>query len=130
MLVSCSQGKHRLLWSVKQASEMRLLSLFLHSIRFNTSEKLGLDTGAAKSRLDRNGKNVMSRPPSNLPKKIFNYMFGGFAGILWIAGILACLSWKPIGEPDPQAINLYIGCVIFLVIVIQIAFTVWQDYTT
>lgn len=72
----------------------------------------------------------MSRPPSNLPKKLFNYMFGGFSGILWIAGILACLSWKPIGEPDPQAINLYIGCVIFIVILINIAFTVWQDYTT
>ncbi|KAI9276500.1 hypothetical protein BC943DRAFT_284971 [Umbelopsis sp. AD052] len=98
--------------------------------RFNTAEKLGLDSEAAKSRLDRNGKNVMSRPPSNLPRKIFNYMFGGFAGILWLAGLLAILSWKPIGEPDPQAINLYIGCVIFLVIVIQIAFTVWQDYTT
>jgi sodium/potassium-transporting ATPase subunit alpha len=98
--------------------------------RFNTSEKIGLDSDAAKSRLARNGKNIMSRPPSNLPKKIFNYMFGGFAGILWLAGILACLSWKPIGEPNPQAINLYIGCVIFLVIIIQIAFTVWQDYTT
>ncbi|KAH8556555.1 K, P-type ATPase [Umbelopsis sp. PMI_123] len=98
--------------------------------RFNTTEKLGLDSVAAKSRLDRNGKNVMSRASSNLPKKIFNYLFGGFAGILWLAGVLACLSWKPIGEPDPQAINLYIGCVIFLVIVIQIIFTVWQDYTT
>ncbi|KAG2186399.1 hypothetical protein INT43_002837, partial [Umbelopsis isabellina] len=98
--------------------------------RFNTSEKLGLESISAKSRLERNGKNVMSRPPSNLPKKLFNYMFGGFSGILWIAGILACLSWKPIGEPDPQAINLYIGCVIFIVILINIAFTVWQDYTT
>lgn len=48
--------------------------------RLGVSEKRGLDASMAARRLAKNGKNVISRPPNNLARKIFFYIFGGASG--------------------------------------------------
>jgi sodium/potassium-transporting ATPase subunit alpha len=50
------------------------------------------------------------------------YFFGGFGGMLFIAGIICIICYKPLGEPDPQLPNLALGVLLFLVITIQAFF--------
>jgi len=34
------------------------------------------------------------------------YFFGGFGGLLFIAGIICIICYKPLGNPNPDASNL------------------------
>ncbi len=45
--------------------------------RLGVSEKTGLDGPMITRRLAQNGKNVITPPPKNLPRRIFFYIFGG-----------------------------------------------------
>jgi hypothetical protein len=54
-----------------------LLSVAEICTRFGVAEDRGLDASIAARRLEKNGKNVISKPPSNLARKIFFYIFGG-----------------------------------------------------
>jgi hypothetical protein len=56
------------------------------------------------------------------------YFFGGFGGLLFIAGIICIICFKPLGNPNPDASNLALGVLLFLVITIQAFFNAWQDY--
>jgi hypothetical protein len=56
------------------------------------------------------------------------YFFGGFGGLLFIAGIICIICFKPLGNPDPDPSNLALGVLLFLVITIQAAFNAFQDY--
>jgi len=56
------------------------------------------------------------------------YFFGGFGGLLFIAGIIVIICYKPLGDPNPDASNLALGVLLFLVIIIQAAFNAWQDW--
>ena len=48
--------------------------------------------------------------------------------MLFIAGIICIICYKPLGEPDPQIPNLALGVLLFLVITIQAFFNAWQDW--
>ncbi|KAK0207703.1 hypothetical protein IW262DRAFT_1498522 [Armillaria fumosa] len=98
--------------------------------RLGVSEKAGLYGPMVIRRLAQNGKNVITPPPKNLPKRIFFYIFGGFGGLLFVASIICFLSWRPIGDPNPSTANLALAVVLLLVIVIQAVFNAWQDFTT
>jgi len=56
------------------------------------------------------------------------YFFGGFGGLLFFAGIICIICYKPLGNPTPDPSNLALGCLLFLVIVIQAIFNAWQDW--
>jgi sodium/potassium-transporting ATPase subunit alpha len=56
------------------------------------------------------------------------YFFGGFGGLLFIAGIICIICYKPLGNPSPDPSNLALGVLLFLVITIQAVFNAWQDY--
>lgn len=76
------------------------------------------------------GKNVITPPPKNLPKRIFGYIFGGFGSLLVGASIICFIAWKPLGEPAPQASNLALAVVLLVVVAVQAIFNAWQDFTT
>jgi len=48
--------------------------------------------------------------------------------MLFIAGIVCVICYKPLGNPDPDPSNLALGVLLFLVITIQAIFNAWQDY--
>ncbi|KAF9068133.1 hypothetical protein BDP27DRAFT_1266640 [Rhodocollybia butyracea] len=98
--------------------------------RVGVSPKTGLDTPMAARRLTKNGKNVISPPPRNLPKKIFFYVFGGFGSLLFLGGIVCFVAWRPLGGPHPPPANLALAVILFLVILLQTGFNAWQDYST
>ncbi|KZO92976.1 sodium-potassium ATPase [Calocera viscosa TUFC12733] len=98
--------------------------------RLSTSQGAGLDQAQAARRLQQNGKNVISPPPSNMLWKILGYFFGGFGSLLFVAAIICFLAWKPLGFPDPQASNLALAVVLLIVVCIQAAFNAWQDFST
>lgn len=58
------------------------------------------------------------------------YFFKGFGSILCVGGILVFISWKPLGEPNPQIANLALGIVLIAVFLIQAAFNGWQDWSS
>lgn len=47
-----------------------------------------------------------------------------------VGGILCCVSWKPLGNPNPAVANLALGVVLFIVFIIQALFNFWQDYSS
>jgi sodium/potassium-transporting ATPase subunit alpha len=115
--------------------------------RLAVSPKTGLDKAQAQRRLQQNGKNVISPPKTNMFRKVFGWVFGGFGSLLLVASIVCFIAWyiislvvcvhahpihfrKPLGEPDPQASNLALAVVLLLVIFIQAVFNAWQDFST
>ncbi|KAK7001680.1 calcium ATPase [Favolaschia claudopus] len=98
--------------------------------RLSVSPTHGLDTAIASRRLATNGRNVISRPPKNLFRKIFFYIFGGFGGLLFVASIICFIAWRPLGDPHPFAPNLALAVVLLAVIAVQATFNAWQDYST
>lgn len=64
---------------IKDVSELEwhILSADEVCIRLGVSSKSGLDQPMVVRRLQRDGKNVIPPPPSNLMKKIFFAVFGG-----------------------------------------------------
>ena len=59
--------------------------------RYSSHPTVGLEV-AAVSRRERDGKNVISPPPTVYWKKTINYIFGGFNFLMWIAFILTIAS--------------------------------------
>ncbi|KAJ6544406.1 hypothetical protein B0H19DRAFT_300887 [Mycena capillaripes] len=98
--------------------------------RLGVSETRGLDASIAARRLAMNGKNVISRPPKNLARKIFFYIFGGFGSLLFVASIICFIAWRPLGDPNPFVPNLALAVVLLIVILIQAVFNAWQDWST
>ncbi|KAJ7039338.1 hypothetical protein C8F04DRAFT_1220121 [Mycena alexandri] len=117
---------------VKDLSEVtwHVLSAQEVCTRLGVSETRGLDADIAARRLAKNGKNVISKPPRNLAKKIFFYIFGGFGSLLFVASIICFIAWRPLGDPNPSVPNLALAVVLLIVIAIQATFNAWQDYTT
>jgi sodium/potassium-transporting ATPase subunit alpha len=80
--------------------------------RVASNPNLGLDLHTATYRLQQDGKNAISSPKNNIVYKILEYLLGGFCGLFWFAAILAILSYKPLGEPNPSPLNLALGIVL------------------
>jgi sodium/potassium-transporting ATPase subunit alpha len=94
-----------------------------------TSFGVGLTNDQAKKNLEKYGPNKHSKPPSRLLQRLFWYCFGGFGPLLFVGGILCCVSWKPLGQP-PAASNLALGVVLFIIFFIQAGFNGWQDWSS
>lgn len=97
----------------------------LHS---DTTQGLSIEQYAESFKT--HGPNVLSSPRTNWAKKIFFHFFGGFGLLLMVAGILCCIAWKPLGNPDPASANLVLGVVLFIVFLLQAAFNFWQDFSS
>ncbi|KAI9216886.1 E1-E2 ATPase-domain-containing protein, partial [Blastocladiella britannica] len=97
-------------------------------LRFATTVDQGLLPDVVSRRLAKFGKNAISPPPTNYFAKAAEHLFGGFAGLMWVAGIIVLLAWKPLGEPNPAAANLVLAIAIFVVIFLQASFTAYQDW--
>ncbi|KAG2112551.1 uncharacterized protein F5147DRAFT_683354 [Suillus discolor] len=95
--------------------------------RYSCHPTVGLEQAAVQRR-SKDGRNVISPPPTQHWKKILNYIFGGFNFLMWIAFIVTILSYKPLGEPDPAAVNLGVAVLLMLVIIISATFYAWVDW--
>ena len=98
--------------------------------RLGTSSARGLEGTQVARRLKSDGRNVHTPPPTNRFRKWFFFVFGGFGGILFIAGVVTVLTYLPLGAPNPQGANLALAVLLFLVIILQAVFNAWQDWTT
>lgn len=97
---------------------------------FQMKYDFGLTSTQVQENIKKYGVNAHSPPPNRLLHKIFMYCFGGFGSLLMVGGILCCVAWKPLGNPNPAAANLALGVVLFLVFFIQAGFNAWQDYSS
>ncbi|SGY21437.1 BQ5605_C016g08237 [Microbotryum silenes-dioicae] len=116
---------------------MRLADVEWHKLsseevceRLGVIPAVGLDLEMAQRRLAKDGKNVISPPPQNLPKKIFFFVFGGFGTLLFGAAVVCIIAWKPLGNPHPDPSNLALAIVLLIVIALQTFFNAWQDHST
>ncbi|KAJ2738226.1 hypothetical protein GGI20_006305, partial [Coemansia sp. BCRC 34301] len=97
------------------ADELSSLKFHLDSVdetltKFGTSAIQGLEDEAIKRRRERDGPNMLSSPPNRILHKIFQWLFGGFCWLLWIAALFVWIAWKPLGEPsNPQYLALGIA---------------------
>jgi len=98
--------------------------------RLSTSLKQGLSREQVERKQKEFGKNTPSKPPSDLFSRVMGYMFGGFGSVLLIGGILVTITYKPLGNPNPQIANLALAIVLYTVFVIQALFNGWQDWSS
>ncbi|KAI9799128.1 MAG: hypothetical protein M1825_004895 [Sarcosagium campestre] len=97
--------------------------------KLETTPDSGLSASQVAEKQAQYGRNVPSKPPSQLFRKIFGYFFGGFGSILFVGAILVFIAWKPLGQP-PQIANLALAIVLVGVWVIQAVFNAWQDFSS
>jgi sodium/potassium-transporting ATPase subunit alpha len=95
-------------------------------VRYSCSPTVGLESIAVERRL-KDGKNIISPPPTKYWLKALNYVFGGFNFLMWIAFVVTLLSYKPLGQP-PQAFNLGVAVLLMLVIVVSATFYALVDW--
>ncbi|KAH3674813.1 hypothetical protein WICMUC_003016 [Wickerhamomyces mucosus] len=107
-----------------------ILTIEQISKKFQTDPINGLNEIQYLANSKQYGLNITSNPPSNLLRKILTYFFGGFGLLLMIGGILCCIAWKPLGNPNPQLSNLILGIVLFIVFIFQAFFNFWQDFNS
>lgn len=72
--------------------------------------------------------NIQSPPPSNLLRRLAEYIFGGFGSLLIVAGILCVIAWRPLGGDSPQPDYLALGVILFIVAGVQACFNAWQVF--
>jgi sodium/potassium-transporting ATPase subunit alpha len=96
--------------------------------RFHTDPRKGLSAAAIPDARAQYGDNKLTPPkPPNYFLLLFKELFMGFNCILWFAGVLAFLAYKPFGEPAPSISNLALGVVLFLVITCNSVLNVYQQ---
>ncbi|KAI9507404.1 sodium-potassium ATPase [Russula earlei] len=98
--------------------------------RLAVAPKTGLDAAQAQRRAAQFGANQISPPPRRMLRKVAGWVFGGFGSLLLVASIICFLSWKPLGNPNPQASNLALAVVLLVVVFFQAIFNAWQDFST
>lgn len=97
---------------------------------FEIKYDFGLTSAQVQDNIKKYGVNAHSPPPNRIFHKLFMYCFGGFGSLLLVGGILCCIAWKPLGNPEPATANLALGVVLFLVFFIQAGFNAWQDFSS
>lgn len=68
--------------------------------RYSTHPVHGLDDAAVQRKI-KEGKNVISPPPTQYWKKALNYIFGGFNFLMWIAFILTLVRMS---QSNPSSV--------------------------
>ncbi|XP_043939292.1 sodium/potassium-transporting ATPase subunit alpha-1-like [Protopterus annectens] len=98
--------------------------------KFGTDLTRGLTKTRAAAILARDGKNILSPPPTT-PEwvKFCKNMFGGFAFLLWIGFILCMIAYgMQRGKGDETASdNLYLGIALATVVFITGCFSYYQE---
>ncbi|KAF8837886.1 calcium ATPase [Paxillus ammoniavirescens] len=94
--------------------------------RYSCSPNVGLEPAAVLRRA-KDGKNIISPPPTQYWMKALNYVFGGFNFLMWIAFIVTLLSYKPLGQP-PAVFNLGVAVLLMLVIIVSTTFYALVDW--
>ncbi|KAN0071412.1 hypothetical protein V8E54_010843 [Elaphomyces granulatus] len=112
-----------------ESLDFHLLRPSLLCQQFNADVNTGLSLSAAERRLQRDGKNVISKRRENYFKKLFFYVFGGFCSVLWVGVIIFFLCWKPLSNP-PSVTNMALAILVLIVILLQAAFAAFQDWST
>ncbi|KAG1891478.1 hypothetical protein F4604DRAFT_1876576 [Suillus subluteus] len=105
--------------------DAHLLSVDEVYTRYLSHPTVGLELAAVRRR-ERDGKNIISPPPTVYWKKTLDYIFGGFNFLMWISFILTILSYKPLGPPVP--LTLGIAVLLIFVIVISATFYALIDW--
>lgn len=100
------------------------------SEELNTDLDHGLNAAQVQENLAKYGANAHSPPPNRIFRKLLVWCFGGFGSLLLVGGILCCISWKPLGNPDPASANLSLGVVLIIIFFLQASFNAWQDYSS
>lgn len=98
-----------------------------------TSLTDGLTSTMASQVLAKNGRNVIKQKTANPVLKVIGYFFSGFCPLIWIAATICILAWQPLGSINgatPQIINLGLGVLLIIVILLQAAFTAFQDWSS
>jgi sodium/potassium-transporting ATPase subunit alpha len=121
------------LWPTTDKSHLEQESV--HSIpldelfqRFHTDPRNGLSASSILDARAQYGENKLTPPkPPNYFWLLFKQLFTGFNSVLWFAGILAILAYKPLGGPDPPITNLALGIVIFIVIICNSILNAYQE---
>ncbi|KAF9447587.1 sodium-potassium ATPase [Macrolepiota fuliginosa MF-IS2] len=98
--------------------------------RLSVSPETGLDKNQVQRRTQKYGKNAVTPPKSKMWRKVLEWIFGGFGSLLFAGSIVCFISWKPLGNPNPQASNLALAVVILIVLCLQAGFNAWQDFST
>ena len=96
--------------------------------RFQTNPRTGLSSQFVVDARVQYGENKLMPPkqPSYV-WLLFKELFMGFNCILWFAGVLAFLAYKPFGNPNPSITNLALGVVLFIVITVNSILNVYQQ---
>merc|ERR1711962_418915 len=98
--------------------------------RFGTNLETGLSSIQAKETLARDGLNRLTPPPTT-PEwvKFCKQLFGGFALLLWLGGILCFLAYgiQASTFEEPPDDNLYLGIVLTCVVVVTGIFSYYQE---
>jgi len=96
--------------------------------RYHTDPRTGLTEALIDDARHQYGSNKLTPPkqPSYF-FLLFKELFMGFNLILWFAGILALLAYKPFGEPSSSISNLALGIVLLLVITCNSILNVYQQ---
>ncbi|KAG1853182.1 hypothetical protein DFJ58DRAFT_884022 [Suillus subalutaceus] len=105
--------------------DTHLLSVDEVYTRYSSHPTVGLELAAVRRR-ERDGKNIISPPPTVYWKKSLNYIFGGFNFLMWIAFILTILSYQPLGPPE--AFTLGVAVLLLLVIIVSATFYALVDW--
>lgn len=138
------KDKNNLLWQKKKKSNVGLEELKkehetdVHKIsladlynRLETNPTNGLSHAIAERNFKRDGPNTLS-PPKTTPEwiKFCKTMFGGFAALLWSGGLLCIIAYliQITSTQDTSKDNLYLGLVLFVVVIIGGCFAYYQDY--
>ncbi|CAG0914553.1 unnamed protein product [Notodromas monacha] len=98
--------------------------------RFQVDPDKGLSDKEAKMRLERDGPNALTPPPTT-PEwvKFCKNLFGGFALLLWIGAILCFVAYSIQASTfeEPPDDNLYLGCVLAAVVIVTGIFSYYQE---
>ncbi|KAG2140832.1 hypothetical protein BD769DRAFT_1693257 [Suillus cothurnatus] len=128
---SCVKEKQTTLKSLPDPADAignidaHLLSVDEVYTRYSTHPTIGLELAAVRRR-ERDGKNIISPPPTVYWKKTLNYIFGGFNFLMWISFILTILCYEPLGPPVP--FTLGVAVLLIIVIVVSATFYALVDW--
>jgi sodium/potassium-transporting ATPase subunit alpha len=89
----------------------------------------GLTTAIATARLEEEGPNQLTPPPTK-PEwlKFLEQLFGGFATLLWVGAVLCFIAYGVQAEDDDASQdNLYLGVVLSAVVLITGIFSYFQE---
>jgi sodium/potassium-transporting ATPase subunit alpha len=125
-------GKIDGLWATVDASrldqDVHVIPLDSLFQRFHTDQGTGLSTTFVPDAQAQYGSNRITPPqPPGYFWLVCKQLFIGFNSILWLAGVLAFITYQPLGAPTPSITNLALGVVLFLVIIDNATLNVYHE---